>query len=65
MPDDREIWRSAQQMLDRFGDDALIEVNKRIDELKELDEIEAHAVWVRIRTATKTLVESRNQKRKQ
>jgi len=60
-----KIWQSAQQMIDRFGDDALTEIKKRVDELEELGEKDACAVWIQIRQATQTLIESQRRERKQ
>ena len=56
---DQDIWQSAQQMVDRYGDDALVEINKRIHELELNDQEEARDVWLRIREAVKTLEEGK------
>ena len=49
-------------MIDRFGDDALIEINKRISELETNKKIHALRMWIEIRAATETLMESKNNK---
>ena len=59
MSEDREIWKSAQEMIDRYGQDALSEINIRMVELEKLDETDALSVWRQIRDATETLLESR------
>ncbi len=46
-------------MVDRYGDDALVEINKRIHELELNDQEEARDVWLRIREAVKTLEEGK------
>ena len=55
MSEDREIWKSAQEMIDRYGQDALSQINTRIAELEGLGETEALSVWKRIRGATEAL----------
>ena len=62
---DQKIWQSAQQMMDRYGDDALTEINKRIRELELNNQTEARDVWLRIRTALEALVENKNRKPRQ
>lgn len=65
MVTDQQIWQSVQQMMDRYGDDALTEINKRIRELELNNQTEARDVWLRIRTAVETLVENENRKPRQ
>ena len=60
MSEDREIWKSAQEMIDRYGPDALSQINTRIAELEGLGETEALSVWKRIRGATETLLQGRS-----
>ncbi len=62
---DQQIWQSAQQMMDRYGDDALTEINKRIRELELNNQTEALGIWLRIRTAAETLMENKNRKPRQ
>ena len=52
-------------MMDRYGDDALIEINKRIRELELNNQTEARDVWLRIRTAVETHLENKDGKPKQ
>ena len=59
MSEDREIWKSAQEMIDRYGQEALSEINIRMVELEKLDETDALSVWRQIRDATEALLESR------
>ena len=53
MSDEREIWISAQKMIDRYGQDALSQINHRIEELRDSEE--ARALWIRIRDAAEAL----------
>jgi len=62
MTDEREIWQSAQEIIDRYGDDALRQINIRIAELQRSGEDEAGSVWLRIRDAAKALLEARDRK---
>jgi len=55
MTDDLEIWQSAQEMLDRYGDKALREIKKRIQELDQAGEIEASLTWQKILEAANAL----------
>jgi len=43
------ILRAAQTMIDRFGDEALAEVDLRIAELGTRDQHEAEKLWKQIR----------------
>lgn len=56
----REIWKSAQEMIDRYGQDALSEINIRMVELERLGETDALDVWRQIREAAEALLESQN-----
>ena len=58
MADDHEIWQSAQEMLDRYGDNALREINKRIQELDQAGKAEARQTWEKIREAAKALLDT-------
>lgn len=58
MSEDREIWKSAQGMIDRYGQDALSQINKRIQELEQLDETDALSVWRQIHQAAETLLKN-------
>ena len=58
MSEDREIWKSAQEMIDRYGRNALSQINTRIAELERLGEADALTVWRQIREAAEVLQES-------
>lgn len=45
------VLRSAQIMIDRFGDEALAEVDLRIAELRGRGQHEAEELWTEIRDA--------------
>lgn len=51
-----EIWTSAQRMIDRYGEDALSQINKRITELEDSQEPQALDLWIRIRDAAQELI---------
>ena len=40
-----KIQQAAENMIDRYGEDALIQVKQRIEELRSRDEPEAHKLW--------------------
>ena len=59
MPEAPEVWKSAEEMIERYGDDALREINLRIEELDRMGEVKALRVWLQIRSAAEALIESR------
>ncbi len=46
MTSDIDIYRSANELIKRHGDDAPIEAAKRADELAEDGDLEGPAVWL-------------------
>lgn len=58
MIDDREIWRAAQNMIDRYGERALTQINIRIRELERQGDPDARSAWLRIRAAARTLMDA-------
>jgi len=48
---DETVVTSLQNMLDRYGDDALYEVERRIDELRRSGHDEALSLWLVVRQA--------------
>ncbi len=62
MSEDREIWISAQNMIDRYGPDALSQINRRITELQDSEEPQALELWLRIRDAAQALLDDRTPK---
>jgi hypothetical protein len=50
-----EIWRAANLMLKRYGDNALEESAARADELAAQDDSNGEAVWRRIADAVRQL----------
>ncbi len=52
---DLEIYRAANQLLMRYGEDAGIEAAKRVDAMLEADEFEGQRVWKRILKAVDEL----------
>ena len=55
MTDDKDIYRSAKLLIDRHGDDAVIEAAMRADELLEAGDMGGKAVWLRILKAIEEL----------
>ncbi len=51
MIDDRDIWRAAELLVERYGDGAGAEAAKRADELLSSGDEEGGAVWPRIQEA--------------
>ena len=53
---DLDIYRSAQLLIDRHGDEAPIHAAMRADEMLEAGNMEGRAVWPRILGAGEELV---------
>ena len=62
MPEAPEVWKSAEEMIERYGDGALREINLRIEELDRMGEVAALSFWLEIRRAAEALIESREKK---
>lgn len=56
--DKKLVLRAAQTMIDRFGQEALAEVELRIDELRARDQHDAEELWKEIREAVRFLTSS-------
>ncbi len=50
-----DIWRSANVMVKRYGEDAALEAAKRADELLEAGDMDGCAIWKRIVAAVEDL----------
>jgi hypothetical protein len=48
---DREIWRAALAMIERYGHNAALEAGNRSDDLTARGEREQSDVWQRVMTA--------------
>jgi hypothetical protein len=46
--DDIDVWRSANQMIKRFGTDASVRAAMRADVLFDLGDIAGYRVWKRV-----------------
>lgn len=55
MISDIDIWRSANELIKRFGDTADIEVAARADALLSQGDLEGQRVWLRILEAIDSL----------
>lgn len=55
MLDDRDIWRSANTLIEHCGDAAAFKAAQRADELLERGDMEGPAVWRRILQAVEDL----------
>ena len=56
MVDDKDVWRSAQVLVKRYGEDAGFEAAKRVDAILEAGDPEGAAAWKRILKAVDELV---------
>ncbi len=55
MTSDLEIYRSAKLLIDRHGDDAVIEAAMRADKMLEQGDLDGLATWNRILRAIEEL----------
>ena len=55
MTSDLEIYRSAKLLIDRHGDDAVIEAAMRADKMLEQGDLDGLATWKRILRAIEEL----------
>ena len=55
MAEERDVWDSARNMIERYGDDALRQVGLRVQELEKHGQEEAHSYWLQIGEAVKAL----------
>ena len=55
MTDDKDIYRSAKLLIDRHGDDAVIEAAMMADKMLEAGDMEGQATWNRILRAIEEL----------
>jgi hypothetical protein len=55
MISDGEVWQCAQLMVERFGDDAMLEAAGRADELLENGDMIGSETWHRILNAIERL----------
>ncbi len=56
MTSDLDIYRSANELIKRYGDAADIEAAMRADELMEAGDMDGRAVWLRIIKAIEELL---------
>ncbi len=52
-----DIWRSAAQIIDRYGEDAPLEAAMRADAMLEVGDLDGLAVWKRIKKAAEELLQ--------
>ena len=55
MTDDKDIYRSAKLLIDRHGDDAVIEAAMMADKMLEQGDLDGLATWNRILRAIEEL----------
>ncbi len=55
MLSDIEIWRAANQLIERYGECAEFEAAQRADAMLENKDVEGQAAWKRILAAVKEL----------
>jgi len=56
MPEKQDIASIARHWVKRYGDEALDQLNQRLSELRDHDEVEAHALWMKILKEVQLLV---------
>jgi len=56
--DERDIWRAAKILIDRYGDDAAVRAAMRADEMLEAGDLDGQRVWKRIAAAIEELTSS-------
>ncbi len=56
MLSDLDLWRAANVMIKRYGDDAATEAAKRADELFDQGDVDGCATWRRIMEAVEGLL---------
>ena len=54
--EDIEVWRAANQLIQRYGQDAELEAAKRADAMLEAGDIDRQRVWQRILKAVDELL---------
>jgi hypothetical protein len=52
------IWRAANEMIKRYGDQAPLECAIRADEMLENGDVMGQTMWLAIRRAAKSLLEN-------
>ena len=55
MTNDKDIYRSAKLLIDRHGDDAVIEAAMKADQMLEAGDLDGLATWNRILRAIEEL----------
>ncbi len=57
--DDRDIWRTANLLIQKHGPDAVYHASQRADELLERGDMDGRRVWLRIHAAVRELLRER------
>jgi len=55
---DVDVWRSAKLLLDRHGDDAVVQATMKADKFLERGDLDGAAVWRRVIEAIKSLTDT-------
>ncbi len=55
MTDDRDIWRAATLLMERYGDDAPMEAAQRANDSFNRDDADSYGIWLRIFAAVAEL----------
>ena len=56
MVTDKDIYRSANELIEQHGEDASLHAAMRADELMDAGDMEGRAVWIRIVKAIEELL---------
>ena len=57
--DDRDIWRAANLLIQKHGQDAVLHASQRADELLDRGDMDGSRVWQRIHEAVQQLLRER------
>ena len=57
--DNRDIWRAANILVQKYGPDAVCQASQRTDDLLERGDMEGRRVWQRIHAAVEELMRDR------
>ena len=56
MTSDLDIWRSANQLINRYGDDDWFHAAQRADDMLEQGDMDGRRVWLRVLDAVNELM---------
>ena len=48
---ERDVWQAAKMLIEQHGDGAAVQAATRLDEMRNVGDIDGQAVWAAIRNA--------------